>query len=36
MRKIHMVRMMGIIVSTRRTINRSLGSPTNLFSLKVQ
>ncbi len=35
-KKIHMVRTMGIIVSIKRTINKSLGRPKNLFPLKVQ
>jgi hypothetical protein len=34
MREIHMVKMMGIIVSIGRIINRSLGRPKNLFSFK--
>jgi hypothetical protein len=35
MRKIDMVRMMAIIVSARRTINKLFRRPKNLFSLKV-
>jgi hypothetical protein len=35
MRKINMVRTLGIIVNVRRAISRSLGRPKNLFSLKV-
>jgi len=36
MKEIHTVKTMGIIVSTRRTINMSLGKPKNLFSLEVR
>jgi hypothetical protein len=36
MRKIHMVRIMGIIVNARRTINKPLGRPKNLFSFEVK
>ncbi len=36
MKKIHIVRMMGIILNAKRTINRSLGRPKNLFSFKVR
>jgi hypothetical protein len=36
MKKIHMVRMMIIIVCTWKTINGSLGKPKNLLPLKVQ
>jgi hypothetical protein len=36
MRKIHMVKMMGIFVCTWRITNRSLGRPKHHFSLKMQ
>ncbi len=35
MKEIHMVKMMGIIVYPRRTINMSLGKPKNLFTFEV-
>jgi hypothetical protein len=35
MKKIHMVKTMGIIVYLWRTTNRPLGKPKNLFTLKV-
>jgi hypothetical protein len=36
MRKIHMVRTMGIIVNAKRTINKLLGRPKNLFSFEAR
>jgi hypothetical protein len=36
MKEIHMVRMMKIIVYTKRTINELLGRPKNLLPLKVR
>jgi hypothetical protein len=35
MREIHMIGIVGIIVYTKQTINRSFGKPKNLFSLQV-
>jgi hypothetical protein len=36
MREIHIVKTMGIIINTKKTIDKSLGKPQNLFSFEVR